>query len=397
MLRRRSLFVTALLALAVLGCKKTATRDAGPTVEPPVERTRLGAPRATASGSAFDLVPLPEGGLLAWGRPSRLGGGIELLKLDAWGGATGAETLAFAPTLPPSGSTAERIAEDALEIDAAVARGSVAVVWVARYQLDLGVKSLYGDLATMRFGAPVNLGVTTRTRTGARGWTAIGASDDGRFQALVRLEDSACPDAAGVVCANIGSAEIHATEATPSGVPLLVPNPCAQAIVGAAWVGRRFHYGVCAMRDGAPITTAYTIEMDAQVARSDEVLPGCQPDGFLSTGAELLVPGRCAGGRAGARMPDSAHGMRALPMDNVQIRCEGRVPVIQTAPQLGATVRLTTPLDHLEALLPQRVAPTGSRAIWTGKTVLVAQPIGGEVALHRFDCDHGQFMQTDFM
>lgn len=389
--------LTCLLALGAFACKRTPPEAPEPTFEPTLQRSRLAAPRPIASGSSFDLVPLSEGALLVWGRPSRLGGGVQVVELDAWGATAGAEVLAFAPPLPPSGSSAERIAEDALEIDASVARGSVAVVWVARLQLDVGLKSMFGNVESLEFAAPVTLGTTTRAVTGARGWAAVAASDEGRFQALVRLEDAPCESGGSRSCAQIGVAEIRATQAVPAGVPLAVPDPCAQVIVGAAWVGSRFHYGVCSMREGAQVTTAYTIETDAQVARTDEVLPGCQPDGFLSTGDELMVPGRCAGGRAGARMPESARGMRALPMDDVRVSCEGRVPVIQTAPELGATVRLTAPLDHLEALLPQNVAQAGSRAVFTGKTVLIAQSIGGEVALHRFDCDRGQFIQTDFM
>lgn len=393
----RSPLVVLALCAALVGCKKTVAPDAGPTYEVAITRTRLAAPRATTSGAAFDLVPLADGALIVWGRPSRLGGGLQLARLDAWGSAVGNEQLAYAPALPAGGTSAERIAEDALELDAAVARGSIAIAWVARNQLELSVKSIVGDLASMRFGGPILLGPTTRSRIGGRGYVTVAASDDGTFQGIVRLADAPCAGSPSATCAQVGSAELRATQAVPAGVPLAIPDACAQTVVGAAWVGRRFHYGVCSMREGAPLTTAYTIEPDSQVARSDELLPGCQPDGFLSTGSELLIAGRCAGGRAGARMANTAHGMRALPMDSVQIRCEGRVPVIQTAPELGATVRLTTPLDHLEALLPQNVAPTGSRAVWTGKTVLIAQPIEGEVALHRFDCDRGQFVQTDFM
>lgn len=398
---RLRIFV-ALIALAVFsalsyGCKKKVPVEAPPTFEPGIARTRLAAPRATASGSAFDLVPLPEGALLIWGRPSRMGGGLMGVKLDSWGSAEMLDSMVFAPTLPAGGTTAERIAEDALEVDAAVANGSVAVVWVARDQLQLSTKSVVGTLASMRFGPAVLLGPTHRLGTRGRGWLAIAARDDGRFQALVRLDDVACSEGAGAPCATVAVAGIRAGTAELLGTAMQIPAPCDEVITGSVWVGPRFHYGVCSQRTGSRVTTAYTIETDVSVARSDDLLPGCRSDGFFATGDEVLVPGRCPGGRAGARMASNARGMRALPMDAVTVTCDDRTPVITTSASLGATVRLVAPADHLEALLPETIAPHGSRAVWTGSTVLVALPIDGEVSLHRYGCDQGAFIATDFM
>lgn len=382
---------------AMLACRRHGAADAGGGIEPAITRTQLAAPRVTATSTSFDLVSLPTGAVLVWGRPSRLGGGVSVLKLDAWGGVSGSEVVAYEPRLPSSGNSAERIAEDALEIDASSSRGSIAVVWVARNQLELSVKSSVGDIGSMRFGAPVLLGSTHRTITSGRGWVSIAAREDGRFQAAVRLGDGPCTDGSAGPCSAVDMASIRATEVEPVGVPLSVPTPCPELVVGTAWVGPRFHYGICSARTGAPLTTAYTIETDVSIARSDDVLPGCQADGFFASGDEVLLPGRCPGGRAGARMGARAHGMRALPMDAVTVRCEGRTPIVQTSASLGATVRLVAPVDHLETVLPENVAPRGSRAVWTGSTVLVAIPGSGEVGLHRWGCDQGQFIATDFM
>ena len=37
----------------------------------------------------------------------------------------------------------------------------------------------------------------------------------------------------------------------------------------------------------------------------------------------------------------------------------------------------------------------GSRAVWTGEAVLIATPLGREVALRRYECGRGGFHRTD--
>lgn len=381
---------------SIVGCRRPQVRDAGPPPEPPIERSRLAAPRTTSSGTAFDLAPIANGAVLVWGRPGRLGGGLVAMRLDEFGGAVGQDVVLFEPPLPQGGVSAERIAEDALEIDATAARGSLAVVWVARDAMNLSVKSLVGDVANLRASRATLLGRTTRATTAARGNVAIAANADGNLHALVRLDENRCTDGSDARCVHVGHAEIRPTEVRAIGVPLEIPTPCPAPVSGIAWVGGRFHYGVCSARTGQPVTTVYTIESESAVARTEDVLPGCATDGFVATADELLVPGRCPGGRAGARMAANAQAMRAMPMEALSIRCEGRTPILTTEGAIGATVRLVAPLDRLETILPSNVVPEGARAVWTGSTVLIAQPIGGEVALHRFGCEEGEFRQTDY-
>lgn len=388
---------TVVLALAaVVACKRTPVHDAGPEREAPLERTRLAAPRPIASSSAFDLAPVADGAVLVWGRPGRLGGGVLALRLDEYGGSVGHEVPLFVPSLPPGGLTAERIAEDALEVDATAARGALAVVWIARDAMVLTAKSLVGDVATLRAAAPNVLGVTERTTTAGRGSVAVATEDDGSIHALVRLGTVPCADGATGPCIGIGHAELRPTGVHAVGSPLAVPAPCPVAISGIASVGTRFHYGVCSTRTGQPVTTVYTIETEPSLARTEDILPGCATDGFVVAGDELLVPGRCAGGRAGARIASGAQSMRAMPMENLAVRCDHRVPIITTEAAIGATIRLENATDRLESMLPESVAPVGSRAVFTGSTVVVAQPIGGEVAVHRFGCEEGEFRQIDF-
>jgi len=389
-------YVLAAAMLSLVACKRGGGRDAGSPREAPIERPRLAAPRATSSGSAFDLAAVANGAIFVWGRPASTGGGVLALRLDEYGGSAGQDVVLFEPALPPGGASAERIAEDALEIDATAARGSLGVVFVSRNAMTITVKSLLADVANLRSSQPTLLGATTRTTTAARGNLAIAADAEGDLHALVRLDEGECGDGSNVRCVHIGHAEVRAADARAVGVPLAVPAPCAGVVSGIAAVGSRLHYGVCSTHTGQPVTTVYTIESESAVARTEDVLPGCATDGFVVTGNELLVPGRCAGGRAGALLPASAQAMRAMPMERMAIACEGRTPVITTEDSIGATVRLVAPLDRLEGMLPDNVAPEGSRAVWTGSTVLVARAIGGEVALHRFGCEEGEFRQTDF-
>ena len=54
---------------------------------------------------------------------------------------------------------------------------------------------------------------------------------------------------------------------------------------------------------------------------------------------------------------------------------------------------------RIEAWLPGSIAPDGSRAVWTGESVLVATPIGPEgsraVSVRRFQCERAALVRTD--
>jgi hypothetical protein len=381
------------LALVLTACGDKTPPAPIPAL-PPIERAAIISPRRIASSAAFDLVAVPRGALFVWGQPTRMGGGVRAAKLDAMGTVERPDIVVFAPTLSPTGTSAERIAPDALEISVASAGGRVGVVWVAREQTVLTIEAALGDLNADAFSPRRVLGSTSRLETGGRGHVAAAVAPDGRAFVLVRAQDRPCGDGTGP-CGAFNVYALRAEGASDNGPGLLVPGPCERAAVGMGFAQGRFHYAVCGTQNSQRGTTVYSIQPDAQYARADLVLPGCSPLGFFVAHDELVIPAACEGGRAGVRLSRDGGGMRSLSLDGASVRCEGTMPVISTPGAPAMSMRLDQPISGIEAMLPARVAPAGSRAVFTGRSVLVASSLGGEVTVHRFECEGGDLVRTD--
>ena len=70
-------------------------------------------------------------------------------------------------------------------------------------------------------------------------------------------------------------------------------------------------------------------------------------------------------------------------------------PTLTAGPNAELALALTASQSRLEAWLPENVAPPGSRAVWTGESLLIAAPQSGEVSLRRYECVDGDLTRTD--
>lgn len=357
----------------------------------------MAAPRAVASPSAFDIAPVAGGAFLAWGQPATAGGGIRGVLLDRLGTIVRQDIRVYQPPVARGDVSAFTVAPDAVEVAIATGGGRVGVVWVGRDQTVLSLQGAVGEAQSGSFSPTRTFGPTARRVVGPRGYVALGGSPDGRFVALLRGAETTCPDPAAGACTAFSIAELSPDGFVARGVPLVVPEPCPNAVVGFASAQSRWHYGVCALEQGRPTTSVYSIQFEPEYARADRVLPGCEPDSLFSVGDEVVVSGACAGGRAGARLSRGADALRPLAMDRLALSCEGDRPVIETGRDYGMRIKLDAPMAHVEVLFPERIAPPRSRAVWTGASLLVATPRGGEVVLHRFQCEEGELRRTDVL
>jgi hypothetical protein len=180
---------------------------------------------------------------------------------------------------------------------------------------------------------------------------------------------------------------LDATHETTQSLPLTVPLPCDQNSVSFAVAGSRWYYGVCSRATGKSITTLFSIQSDPEYARADRILEGCLPLGALAQGGDLLVVGDCSGERRGVRVRGGNAEVSELRVDRVDAVCDSGHPLLHQLGANGLSLQLDDPRDRLEAFLPATMAPASSRAVWTGRALLVASASGGLVTLKGYQCD----------
>jgi hypothetical protein len=183
---------------------------------------------------------------------------------------------------------------------------------------------------------------------------------------------------------------LDATGATSQGLPMTVPLPCAQNSVGfAVGSSSRWYYGVCSQSTGKPVTTLFSIQHDPEYARADQLLEGCLPLGALVEANELWLVGDCTGEgqRHGVRVRGGNADIQDLRVDRLEAVCQSGSPLIRQTGPAGMILPLTNPRDRLEAFLPPALAPATARAVWTGRTLLVAIPSPALITLKGYQCD----------
>ncbi|MAC26066.1 MAG: hypothetical protein CMN31_14620 [Sandaracinus sp.] len=381
------------MGCVLLGLLWGACEDEPPPAPPPPPppappRVEVAAPRELATDASFDLVVGSRGPLWIYGAPSEAGGELRLVPLDRRGGAAGPER-----TLVGGGSVGSELPPDAVEIAAGAADGRLAVAWVRRNQTQLSVRAAYGDDAGEAFSPPVALGPTLRTRAGGRGHVAV-AAEANDFEVLHRGDLGPCEEGAPPErprCTRMGVTRLGPGTTERRGVGLALPQPCERAVVGFASVGGVWYYALCDGSGGAPATTVFAVQFEPRYAHAERVLEGCAPRGLVPFGDGVVVLGRCDEGMRGMRIASAGRALQPL-------SGAPRVDCLDGRPRVRIDAwedRWDAPRERVEALLPEEVAPEGSRAVWTGEAVLIATPLGREVALRRYECGRGGFHRTD--
>jgi len=177
-----------------------------------------------------------------------------------------------------------------------------------------------------------------------------------------------------------------------------VREPCEPLVVGGLARGTAFFYGACHLDGGLPSTTLYAIDPGGAgaLASAPDVLAGCVPLGVVPGAHGAIAVGRC-GDAIGAREVGPRGDLLAgVSRGERSVRCEHGRPVLEVRGEREALrVGLAESASRIEAMLPDAIAPSGARSIWTGDAVLVASATGRDVTVRRYECEGNVLARTD--
>jgi hypothetical protein len=324
-----------------------------------------------ATRSAFDLVVVGSGAALLWVGPK---GDLAMLELDAAGE-------------PRGGDRVIRKAPSATEISEVVASAegrTLTAAWVESSGSNARVLGQVIEVGGVT-GELLDLGAITLHTVGSRGNVAI-AANQGAALVMARGTDTDCASSASGRCAEFRFFYVDRDGARPTGLPAAVNEPCPIQGALLAITGNRRFYGVCNKSGDLWSTTVFMIQYEPEYARADKVLAGCVPQQLSTLGRDAVVVGECGIRRRAARLTGADEPIAEVDLREVTLRCESKGPSIAVPASQPWVLALDRPRDDLGALLPAKLAERGSRALWTGKTLLVARERNGLIELFGHRC-----------
>lgn len=331
-----------------------------------------------ANESAFELIAKASGAALLWAPRERNSAALLALALAPDGTAAGAPTALVEPSAAPG---------ELSDLSAIFAGDELTAAWVERSAKRARLRAVVQTAGVEP--RLLELGAAWFAPSPARGNLAVAAQGKAAL-VFARGEATACVDGKSEQCFSFTMQKLEQGRANSRGFPLIVPTPCAETSLAFTVTGRDLHYAVCARANQEPLTTLFTIRAQPEYARADPVLPGCRPLALLALGGSVRLVADCGGERRSAHVgPDnSAVTVEELPSPDLD--CQGARPRIRFG---ESWVELDAPSVNLQALLPSVVAPRGSRAVFTGRALLVAAAKGGKVTLTRYACQAGILRQ----
>lgn len=334
-----------------------------------------------------------DGAVLAWGDPFSSGGGVHALALDPLGTARGI-AVDVVRSVGRDGVPAQ-VEELALGSHG----GRVGLAWIVGGRAPEAFATFSRD--TVEGFAPASsLGATVSLTAGQparHARLAIAPREDGALMVSHRGTDGPCSsETVGPSCAHVAAAQLDALQAAVAATDTMeVPTACDGLLVGAASAGGTWFYGLCHLLDGQPVTTMYAIRPSISYAAANEALAGCTPESMVALDDGVALVASCGGARRVAFLDGTGRVTQVAEQERA-VTCEGDGrPVLSLAVGNPRRLALRGSLARVEGLLPDDVAPSGSRAVWTGEALLVAVPLTREVSLHRFQCRRGTLTRTD--
>jgi hypothetical protein len=376
-MRLLSLSAIAWWLLVVLGgCHRHPEATPKPKTESAPPTSEAWVMPVVASRAAFELTLAARGALLVWSPPAARGAGIVARALDASGTPTG-DDRNLAKTQP---------GHEVVELAAAFATTGVGVAWIESSANAAAVRALRLDSDARGTTEPMQLASTNGASPLGRGRLAL-AGDDGRLRVLYPTGPSECIESNLGPCTGFGFRELGATPPPRQEPWLSVPQPCTTGAVALGGLPGHWFYALCSWTGEAPATTAYAIQMEPMYARADQVLKGCTPIGMTRVDAQtLLLVGDCGPVRRAARLGLSPTPPAELVLEEPRVQC---TPEGAAVLGNGWALPLDGPRDRLETVLPAALAPEGSRVVFTGQALLVAEPTATGIALHIHTCADG--------
>ena len=329
-----------------------------------------------SSPSAFELVARPDGLRLVWASARPGAGWLSEADLAQDGGARGATRNVALPT---------RMLGKVTDLAATFVGEQLALAWVEQGQAE--ARAMGTVVAVGAAPVLLDLGAAAVSAESARGNLVI-APETAQDRALVMWRGLAAPcvQSQAPDCVGFNFQRLRVGAAEKTGLPLSVPVPCASHSVELAVSAGRFHYGVCTREGADPVTTMFTIQYKPEYARAEPLLKGCLPLGTVEVEGRPWLVGDCHGKRKAVLVPLNDEQVQPDYIDALQISC---TPERAELRQGRFALTLREPRSNLEPILPASLLPTGARAGWTGKSLVVVYLAASRLTTRSYACRAG--------
>jgi hypothetical protein len=378
-----SLWVRVSAALCALACSRSpspAPLGAAASASVASNAPSSGVPSAIGlralGPSAFALAAAPFGASFVWAEPRDVGSALMTLDLNA-DGVPERDAWELA--------VLARDAANVSDLSTVWLGMNRAALWLEHVDREARVQALFKtETGTAeRF----DFGVGYPASPEARGNVALSAGAD-EVMAFVRGDKEPCLDATSAPCYGFRFHRFGLHREPTSRVTLSVPVPCESAALELLLAEPRWYYGVCTAQGEQPVVTLFTIQPDPEYAAARELFVGCVPRGALLVGKHPASIAECGGELRIAWLGSGDSEPEIETLSPSAPRCAA-------TPRLAVgreVLELSEPRAQLEWVLPDELAPRGSVAAWTGRALVVARMDAGDLALKRYGCRQGAFV-----
>lgn len=345
-----------------------------------VARAQLVSNEELSSPTAFELVAGPAGLGVVWAGTEASAGWLFEAKLTE-DGSLGQP----ARRVPVPARTLGKVTD----LTATFLGAELALAWVEQGKVEARAA------ATVLSGASppllLDLGPAAVSAESARG-NLVMTAEEARDRALVLWRGLAAPcvEPQATPCVGFTFRRLRAGVAEATGLPLSVPVSCASHSVELAVSPGRFHYGVCTREGADPVTTMFTIQNEPEYARAEPLLKGCLPLGTVDVEARPWLVADCHGKRKAVPVPLNDEKVEPDYVDALQISCTPERALLR---QGRFALTLREPRAGLQAILPANLLPSGARAGWTGKSLVVAYLAASRLTTRTYACRAGTLQQ----
>lgn len=304
--------------------------------------------------------------------------GLELRRHDAGGKLLGGATVIPRP-------------EPVRDVAAAAVGQRLGVAYVEGKGATGEARALIASTRGTGVTADYALGATSLPPRPSGGLVTLRA-EDGELLAFRSGKREACADDPALQCTHFEVQALGDERPEPRRTPLLVPMTCAHGLAAFSATEGQWLYGVCSEKKGRPETTLFRIQFSPRYAAAQPVFPGCSPRGSAVVDGGVVVVADCPDGPRAVRSQGATLPLLETDWRSAALECERGAPALVA---FGARTPLSKIDGDLSALLPDKWAADGARAVYTGVALLIARSTTAADALERFECRAGQLARAE--